>query len=83
LKYAPSLARLIDNKIELNPGSQEELEIRRAAAQATEMIKQEFHSQGRKDIQAVHLDYFLRELMQKPEIKNSMKPHHRVKTTWY
>jgi hypothetical protein len=80
LDYAAPLAEKIDGLIYLDPGSQEEVEIRANTIWAVEMIRQELERLGRK-LRAFEIDWILWSLGQDEAFKK--KPYHRTVTIFY
>ncbi len=80
LGYSSSLAQKVDQKILLDPGSPEEVEIRANTIWAVELIRQELDRMG-KTLRAFEIDWILWNLGQEPEFK--IKPYHRTKTIFY
>ena len=79
--YSEELALKVDNLIELEPNSIEEIEIRAATVQAVEMMQKYIKEVLRQDILSVEIDWFL---WQEGEKRlQEIKPHHRTLTTFY
>jgi hypothetical protein len=80
LQYSDELANKVDHKIELQPGSQEEIEIRAATIWAielaTRMISQKFPEATPAKVDNIFWG--------RGQIKShDDKPYHRVRTIWY
>ncbi len=80
LRYARCLAQKVDQKIFLDPGSPEEIEIRANTIWAVEVIRWELDRMG-KCLRAFEIDWILWDLGQKPEFK--VRPYHRAVTIFY
>jgi hypothetical protein len=80
LEYSDSLASRVDNRLELAPGSPEEVEIRCAMVWAVEWIRQELNSLD-WPIEAYELDWFLWNVGQ--QVVPNEKPYHRTRTIFY
>ena len=80
LHYARSLAQKVDQKIFLEPGCPEEVEIRANTIWAVELIRQELDRMG-KTLRAFEIDWILWDMGQDAEFK--IKPYHRTKTIFY
>jgi hypothetical protein len=80
LHYREDLARKIDQKILLAPGSAEEVEIRANTVQAVEQIRQRLKQQN-KEWRAFEIDNLLWNLGQ--NVVYRLKPYHRTKTIFY
>ena len=80
--YDPSLARRVDEREEIQFGSEEESEIRGGTIQAVELLK---HSINKRliglDLSSVQIDWLL--WQKGEERKDLIKPHHRTLTTFY
>ncbi len=81
LTYEAALAQRIDEQIELEAGSAEEVEIRASTIVAVELIKQELEKLGFAS-SAAAIDNQLWQLSQKLD-KTKVKPYHRSKTVFY
>jgi len=66
--------------IRLDPGSEEEVEIRASTIWATERLHQEMKYLG-KDVNASEIDWLLWNLGQDDQFR--AKPYHRTVTTFY
>jgi hypothetical protein len=78
--YTPELAQKIDQKIHLEAGSPEEVEIRANTVWAVERIRREIERMGR-ELKAFEIDWILWNLGQDPAFK--VKPYHRTVTIYY
>jgi hypothetical protein len=81
LTYEAALAQRIDEQIELEAGSAEEVEIRAATIVAVELIRQELEKLGFVS-SAAAIDNKLWQLSQKLD-KTKVKPYHRCRTVFY
>jgi hypothetical protein len=79
-QYAPSLASRIDEKIQLEPGSPEEVEIRANTIWAVELIRRKLRRLGNA-LRAFEIDWILWNLGQKEEFRG--KPYHRTLSIFY
>jgi len=80
LCYDHSLEKKVDQKILLDPGSPEEVEIRANTIYAVDLIQQEFNRMG-KALKAFEIDWILWNMGQGTEFK--AKPYHRTLTIYY
>ena len=80
LHYAPALARRVDQKELIDPGSPEEVEIRASTIWAVELIRQELAHSG-KILKAFEIDWILWHMGQDLEFR--VKPYHRTVTVFY
>lgn len=80
LSYAPELANKIDQRILIEAGSPEEVEIRANTVWAVELIRQELEKMG-KGLKAVEIDWILWNMGQDEKFKE--KPYHRTVTIFY
>jgi hypothetical protein len=80
LRYTRSLAQKVDQKILLESGSPEEVEIRANTIWAVELIRQELDRLG-KVLKAFEIDHILWHLGQEAVFKK--KPYHRTLTIFY
>jgi hypothetical protein len=80
LRYGQSLARKVDQKIFLEQGSPEEVEIRANTIWAVELIRKELEGMG-KSLRAVEIDWILWNMGQHKEFK--ARPYHRTVTIFY
>lgn len=80
LSYSEPLAKKVDNKIELQHGSEEEVEIRASTIWANELIKQKL-KQKISTINSIHINDHLWLLSQAKSPKD--KPYHLTRTTAY
>ena len=79
LEYTDHLARKIDDWVELEPGSPEEVEIRAGTVVAVEELRDRLEDSGRPLI-AVEVDWLLWDYSQD---LFPVRPHHRVRTVFY
>jgi Queuosine salvage protein len=79
-EYAPGLAETVDQRIHLNPGSEEEVEIRAGTIWAVELMRREMERLGR-DVHASEIDRLLWNLGQDDAFR--AKPYHRTVTIFY
>jgi len=80
LEYAPDLAQRIDNQELLQPGGEEEVELRAATIWACELLRREMSRISGHAITAVEVDQLLWFLGQQP---SEMRPYHRTRTIFY
>jgi hypothetical protein len=80
LRYEPDLASRIDSGILIEPGSDEETEIRAVAVHAVEQLVTLVRDRGRS-VNAQRLDHLLWNRGQSPEMK--AHPRHRTRTVYY
>jgi hypothetical protein len=80
LRYAPDLAKKIDQRILIEAGSPEEVEIRANTIWAVELIRQELEKMG-KGLKAFEIDWILWNMGQDKAFKE--KPYHRTVTIFY
>jgi len=80
LRYAPTLAQKVDQKIFLKAASPEEIEIRANTIWAVELIRQELSQMGRP-MRSFEIDWILWNLSQHETYK--AKPYHRTLTIFY
>lgn len=80
LRYAPDLARRIDEGEEVLPGSEEEIEIRAATVQAVELLRNALAERGRR-LLSVELDWYL--WRRGEAMQATLPPHHRTLTIYY
>jgi len=80
LHYSQELAEKVDQKVPLEAGSPEEVEIRANTIWAVELIRQELSQRG-KELRSFEIDWILWNLSQKKEFK--LKPYHRTATIFY
>jgi hypothetical protein len=80
LEYAPALMQKVDRMIHLDPGSEEEVEIRASTIWAVELIRQAMKRLG-KDVHANEIDWLLWNLGQDDRFR--AKPYHRTVTIFY
>jgi hypothetical protein len=80
LIYSQGLAGKVDLMMPLEPGSEEEIEIRANTVWAVELICQEIKRLG-NEVRASEIDWLLWNLGQDDEFR--AKPYHRTVTTFY
>ncbi len=80
LEYAPGLAEKVDRMMHLDPGSEEEVEIRANTIWAVELIRQAVKRLG-KNVHASEIDGLLWNLGQDDQFR--AKPYHRTVSTFY
>jgi hypothetical protein len=80
LEYAPGLAQRIDNQELLQPGGEEEVELRAATIWACELLRREMSRISGQAITAVEVDQLLWFLGQNSA---EMRPYHRTRTIYY
>jgi hypothetical protein len=79
LEYSAHLARRIDDWVELDPGSPEEVEIRAATVVAVEELRDRLAGRGRQ-LTAVEVDWMLWDYAQG---LFPVRPYHRTRTVFY
>jgi len=79
-EYSPDLAEKVDRMLHLDPGSEEEVEIRSNTIWAVELIRQEM-TRLEKEVRASEIDWLLWNLGQDDRFR--AKPYHRTVTTYY
>lgn len=80
LNYAPKLARRVDQRIELEKDSPEEIEIRASMIWGVELLKLAMGERG-GTVTSIQMDWFLWQSSQ-GKVKG-MRPYHRVRTIFY
>jgi hypothetical protein len=80
LRYAPDLAKKIDQRILIEAGSPEEVEIRANTIWAVEYIRRELEKMG-KGLKAFEIDWILWNMGQDEAFKE--RPYHRTVTIFY
>jgi hypothetical protein len=80
LRYSPELADKIEQRILIEAGSREEVEIRANTIWAVELMRQELEKMG-KGLRAFEIDWILWNLGQDEAFKE--KPYHRTVTIFY
>jgi hypothetical protein len=80
ISYHPNLARRIDLRLNLTPGSEEEIEIRAMTIWAVEALKKTFDRLG-KTVTSTWVDQWLWQLGQLEPFRKS--PYHRCRTIFY
>jgi hypothetical protein len=84
LVYSERLSGRVDSQCELEAGGADEISIRAATVTAVELVVRELRDRGPssgKCWTAVETDWFLWQLGE--GMRNRMRPHHRVRTTFY
>jgi Potential Queuosine, Q, salvage protein family len=79
IEYSDHLARRVDDWVELEPGSPEEVEIRAATVVAVEELRDRLAAGGRQ-LTAVEVDWMLWDYSQG---LFPVRPYHRVRTIFY
>jgi Queuosine salvage protein len=79
-EYSPGLTEKVDRMIPLDPGSEEEVEIRASTIWAVDLIRQEMKRLG-KEVRASEIDWLLWNLGQEDRFRE--KPYHRTTTIFY
>jgi Queuosine salvage protein len=79
-EYSPGLTEKVDRMIPLDPGSEEEVEIRASTIWAVDLIRQEMKRLG-KEVRASEIDWLLWNLGQDDAFR--AKPYHRTTTIFY
>ena len=80
LSYTQALAQTVDQKIPLEAGSPEEVEIRASTIWAVEFIRRELGRMG-TELRAFEIDWILWNMGQAKEFK--VRPYHRTATIFY
>ncbi len=80
LEYDPRLAERVDNQELLEPGGEEEVELRAATIWACELLRREMSQASGRTITAVEIDQLLWYLGQNT---SEMRPYHRTRTIYY
>jgi hypothetical protein len=80
IEYSPGLLEKVDRMIPLDPGSEEEVEIRASTIWAVDLIRQEMNRLG-KEVRASEIDWLLWNLGQDDAFR--AKPYHRTTTIFY
>lgn len=80
LDYSTGLSEKVDGMMHLDPGSEEEVEIRAGTIWAVELIRREMRRLG-KEVNASEIDWLLWNLGQDDQFR--AKPYHRTVTTFY
>jgi len=80
LRYARALTQKVDQKVFVESGSNEEVEIRANTIWAVEMIRRELNKQG-EDLRSFEIDWILWNRSQDQSF--NVKPYHRTVTTFY
>jgi len=80
LEYHPTLAERIDRQELLQPGSEEEVQIRAATIWACELLRQTINTASYEPVTAADIDLQLWLLSQDTM---NMRPYHRVRTLYY
>jgi hypothetical protein len=80
LEYEARLAERVDNQELLQPGGEEEVELRAATIWACELVRRDMSRISEKIITAVEVDQLLWYLGQN---SSEMRPYHRTRTIYY
>lgn len=80
MHYGESLAKKVDQKALLEPGSAEEVEIRANTLWTVELIRQQLECTG-KVLRAFEIDWILWNMGQEDAFRQ--KPYHRTRTVFY
>jgi hypothetical protein len=80
ISYAEELQKRVDQRLTIEAGSREEIEIRANTVLAVELIRQELERLG-KTLRSFEIDWVLWSLGQRPEYKQT--PYHRTVTIYY
>ncbi|MBW2341176.1 MAG: queuosine salvage family protein [Deltaproteobacteria bacterium] len=80
LCYGQALAQKVDQRMQLTPGSPDEVEIRANTIWAVELMRQELNRMGR-DSRAFEIDWILWNMGQ--DLTFKARPHHRTVTIFY
>ncbi|CAD8100092.1 unnamed protein product [Paramecium primaurelia] len=80
LQYDEELQNMIKNEIEINHGSEYEIEIRANSVIAVELIKEEFKKLGQK-LNSIEVDWMLWQMGE--ELRFDIVPHHRTLSIYY
>src|SRR5579859_783970 len=80
LEYHPTLAERIDREELLEPGGEEEVQIRAATIWACELLRQTISAAAHEPLMAADIDAQLWLLSQNTP---NMRPYHRVRTIYY
>ena len=80
LEYSERLARMVDDWVELEPGSPEEVEIRAGTVVAVEELRDRLVDGAGRQLKAVEVDWLLWDYSQG---LFPVRPHHRVRTVFY
>lgn len=80
LRYHPDLAARVDAMTRMEPGCDDEVEIRAMTLHAVERIKEVFHRRGRV-VNSARVDNWLWQLGQQDRFRS--KPYHRCRTIFY
>jgi Queuosine salvage protein len=80
LEYHPGLAARVDNQELLQPGGEEEVELRATTIWACELLRREMSRASGRAITAVEIDQLLWYLGQN---SSEMRPYHRTRTIYY
>lgn len=80
ISYHPELARRVDAMELLEPGGEEEVEIRAMTVWAVEAFKEAFRTQGR-EVSSAWIDHWLWQLGQEDPFRK--RPYHRCRTIFY
>jgi hypothetical protein len=80
ISYDVELARAVDGRIELAPGSEAEVAIRAMTVHAVEALREAFSRSGRR-VTAAEVDHWLWQLGQLEPFR--ARPYHRCRTIYY
>lgn len=80
IEYSDALANMIDSKMEISFGSEEETEIRVATIVAVEKLQKELAKNG-LNLYVCEVDWLLWQWGEK--MKDDIAPHHRTLTIYY
>jgi hypothetical protein len=80
ISYRPDLAEKIDCGLALDPGGEDEIEIRAMTVRAVEKFREAFGAAG-KTVTSLQIDNWLWQLGQKDRFRG--KPYHRCRTIFY
>jgi len=81
LVYNEKLAEMVDGEEDVPANSMAEICIRVATVWGAEYLRQDLERRLKQSVTAAQLDYFLWHKAR--ELKDSMRPHHRTRTTAY
>ena len=80
ISYRPDLAEKIDRGLGLDPGGEDEIEIRAMTVWAVEKFREAFGNAGRT-VTSLQIDNWLWQLGQNDRFRR--KPYHRCRTIFY
>ncbi|MCX7822803.1 MAG: queuosine salvage family protein [Syntrophobacterales bacterium] len=83
IEYSKNLSEIVDNRVMIGAGSEEEVEIRAATVQAVELLRRELDilTEKAKPTIAARVDQFLWHLGQEDPFR--VKPYHLCRTIFY